>query len=54
MIEIAYPVLALLTLGTLMVGGVFGLLVGCACAVSGEISRREEAADDFGDPWWPS
>ena len=42
MIEIAYPVLALLTLGILMVGGVFGLLLGCACAVSGNISRGEE------------
>ena len=51
MIELSYWQLALLTLGIFIVGGVFGLLIGCACAVSGEISRGEEA-DGIGDPWW--
>ena len=53
MIELTHLALALLTLGILIVGGVFGLLVGCCCAVSGNISRHEEA-DGLGDPWWPS
>ena len=42
MIEISYLALALLCIGAALCGGVFGLLPGCACAVSGEISRQEE------------
>ena len=43
MIELTPLALALLTIGAAMVGGVFGLfVVGCACAVSGNISRQEE------------
>ena len=45
MIELTHLALALLTLGIFTVGGVFGLFVGCACAVSGEISRGEEATN---------